>query len=528
MGTYINIGNAGFQRARNSEYVDKSGLIAVVNKTLFTERQFSCVTRCRRFGKSMAAKMLYAYYDHSCDSRSLFADLEIVHDTSFEKHLNKYAAIYLDMTSFVTRYHDESIVDKIDAAILTDVSNTYPDVPVAQDDCLMDFLLRVSIAKQEQFVFIIDEWDAICREFTPGTKAMDAYVSWLRRMFKSQQAMRVFACAYMTGILPIKKYKTESALNNFIEYSMVEPVDMGQFFGFTKDEVKALAEKHGMDFDELVKWYDGYQIGDEMSMFNPNSVMQALRSRRCRSFWASTGAYDAVARYIQMNFEGLKDIVIRMLAGERCSVDPTGFQNDMAVIRSKNDVLTVLIHLGYLSYNWREDECYIPNREVAGEMVNAVKATDWRNVIDALEASKQLLQATLEGDEEAVAQGVDAAHDENTSILSYNNENSLACVLSLAYYYARNDYVMHRELASGKGFADIVLIPRKNVESPAIILELKYDKDADSAIGQILRKQYPEKIAQYNGELLLVGISYDKKQKTHQCQIERILKELKS
>ncbi len=528
MGTYINIGNAGFQRARNSEYVDKSGLIAVVNKTLFTERQFSCVTRCRRFGKSMAAKMLYAYYDHSCDSRSLFADLEIVHDTSFEKHLNKYAAIYLDMTSFVTRYHDESIVDKIDAAILTDVSNTYPDVPVAQDDCLMDFLLRVSIAKQEQFVFIIDEWDAICREFTPGTKAMDAYVSWLRRMFKSQDAMRVFACAYMTGILPIKKYKTESALNNFIEYSMVEPVDMGQFFGFTKDEVKALAEKHGMDFDELVKWYDGYQIGDEMSMFNPNSVMQALRSRRCRSFWASTGAYDAVARYIQMNFEGLKDIVIRMLAGERCSVDPTGFQNDMSVILSKNDVLTVLIHLGYLSYNWREDECYIPNREVAGEMVNAVKATDWRNVIDALEASKQLLQATLEGDEEAVAQGVDAAHDENTSILSYNNENSLACVLSLAYYYARNDYVMHRELASGKGFADIVLIPRKNVESPAIILELKYDKDADSAIGQILRKQYPEKIAQYNGELLLVGISYDKKQKTHQCQIERILKELKS
>ena len=499
----------------------------MVNKTLFTERQFSCVTRCRRFGKSMAAKMLYAYYDHSCDSRSLFADLEIVHDTSFEKHLNKYAAIYLDMTSFVTRYHDESIVDKIDAAILTDVSNTYPDVPVAQDDCLMDFLLRVSIAKQEQFVFIIDEWDAICREFTPGTKAMDAYVSWLRRMFKSQDAMRVFACAYMTGILPIKKYKTESALNNFIEYSMVEPVDMGQFFGFTKDEVKALAEKHGMDFDELVKWYDGYQIGDEMSMFNPNSVMQALRSRRCRSFWASTGAYDAVARYIQMNFEGLKDIVIRMLAGERCSVDPTGFQNDMSVIRSKNDVLTVLIHLGYLSYNWREDECYIPNREVAGEMVNAVKATDWRNVIDALEASKQLLQATLEGDEEAVAQGVDAAHDENTSILSYNNENSLACVLSLAYYYARNDYVMHRELASGKGFADIVLIPRKNVESPAIILELKYDKDADSAIRQILRKQYPEKIAQYNGELLLVGISYDKKQKTHQCQIERILKELK-
>ncbi len=407
MGIYINIGNAGFQRARNSEYVDKTELISTVNKTLFTEQQFCCVTRCRRFGKSMAAKMLYAYYDHSCDSRHLFADLQIASDPTFEQHLNKYAAIYLDMTDFVSLYKEDDIVEKIDTTLIDDVSSAYPDVPVKQNDCLMDYLLRVSIEKGEHFVFIIDEWDAICREFAPGTKAMDAYVGWLRRMFKSQQAMRVFAGVYMTGILPIKKYDTQSAMNNFTEYSMVEPGNMSQFFGFTKDEVRALAEKHNMDFDELEKWYDGYQIGDELSMFNPNSVMEAVRRGRCRSYWASTGAFDAVSHYIQMNFEGLKDDIIRMLAGDCCSVDPTGFQNDMSVIRSKDDVLTVLIHLGYLSYNWRKDECYIPNREVAGEMVNAVKATNWCNVADALDASKQLLQATLDGDEEAVAQGVD-------------------------------------------------------------------------------------------------------------------------
>ena len=213
-----------------------------------------------------------------------------------------------------------------------------------------------------------------------------------------------------------------------------------------------------------------------------------------------------------------------MLAGGRCKVNPTKFQNDMSIIRSKDDVLTVLIHLGYLSYDWRKDECYIPNKEVAGEMVNAVEDNNWTNVVKALQASEQLLQATLEGDEEAVARGVDAAHDENTSILSYNNENSLACVLSIAYYYAKNDYVMVRELATGKGFADIVLIPRKNVESPAIVLELKYDKDADSAISQIHRKQYPAKVSQHSGELLLVGINYDKKQKTHACKIERTTK----
>ena len=521
MGTYINIGNAGFQSARNGEYVDKSELITVVNKALFTERRFSCVSRCRRFGKSMAAKMLYAYYDHSCDSRSLFSDLQIASDPQFETHLNKYAAIYLDMTNFVSQYKDDDIVAKIDAALIADVSNAYPNVVVREGDELMDYLLRVSIETGEQFVFIIDEWDAICREFSPGTKAMDNYVKWLRRLFKSQDAMRVFACAYMTGILPIKKYKTESTLNNFQEYSMVEPRRMGKFFGFTKDEVRVLAEKHDMDFDELEKWYDGYQIGDELSMFNPNSVMQAIDSGRCRSFWASTGAYDAVVNYIQMNYEGLKDDVISMLAGGRCSVDPTGFQNDMSIIHSKNDVFTVLIHLGYLSYNWRKDECYIPNREVAGEMVNAVRATNWRHLADALDASKQLLQDTIDGDEEAVARGVDAAHDENTSILSYNNENSLACVLSIAYYYARNDYVMHRELATGKGFADIVLIPRKNVDSPAIVLELKFSQDADAAIDQIKRKQYPAKVSEHTANLLLVGINYDRETKQHTCHIER-------
>ena len=522
MGKYINIGHAGFQAARNGEYVDKSPLIAVVNSTLFSERQFSCVSRCRRFGKSMAAKMLYAYYDHSCDSRSLFADLKIANDPTFGKHLNKYAAIYLDMTDFVSQYKNDDIVEIIDANLLEDVSKAYPDVPAQKEDSLMDYLLRVSMEKGERFVFIIDEWDAICREFAPGTKAMDAYVGWLRRMFKSQQAFRVFAGVYMTGILPVKKYKTESAMNNFIEYSMVEPMDMGQYFGFTKDEVRTLAEKHGADFSELVKWYDGYQIGDEMSMFNPNSVMQAVRSRRCRSFWGRTGSYDAVAHYIQMNFNGLKDDIIFMLAGGRCKVNPTKFQNDISLIASKDDVLTVLIHLGYLSYSWKKSLCYIPNKEVAGEMVNAVEDNNWEPVVKALQASEDLLQATLDGDEEAVAQGVDAAHDENTSILSYNNENSLACVLSIAYYYAKNDYVMHRELPTGKGFADIVLIPRKNVESPAILLELKYNKDAISAIDQIHRKQYPATVAEHTGNLLLVGINYDKKEKTHHCRIERI------
>ena len=521
MGAYINLGNAGFQSVINGEYVDKSGLISIVNSTLFTERRFSCVSRSRRFGKSVAAKMLNAYYDHSCDSRHLFADLDIAQDPSFEKHLNKYPVIFLDLTNFTTRFKDDSIMEHVQKELKADIHEAYPDVPVKDDDDLMAYLIRVTESTQQPFIFIIDEWDAICREFKAGSHAMDDFVSWLRRMFKGSNSPQVFAGVYMTGILPIKKYKTESALNNFIEYSMVEPVDMAPYFGFTKEEVKDLAEKHGMDFDELEKWYDGYQIGDEQSIFNPNSVMQALRSRRCRSFWAATGSYDAVSHYISMNYEGLKDDIVRMLAGEHCAVEPTGFQNDMSVIYSKDDVLTVLIHLGYLSYDWRESECYIPNREVAGEMVNAVKMNNWNHVAAAIEKSKQLLQATLRGDADAVARGVDAAHDENTSILSYNDENSLACVLSIAYYYASNDYIIHRELATGKGFADLVLIPRKNVDKPAIVIELKYDKAVDTAIEQIKRKEYPAKVAQHTDNLLLVGITYNMTSKQHDCCIEK-------
>ncbi len=466
--------------------------------------------------------MLCAYYDQSCDSRHLFTDLEIAHDPSFEKHLNKYPVIFLDMTNFTTRFKDDSIMKHVQKELKEDIHEAYPDIPVKDDDDLMAYLIRITDSTHQPFIFIIDEWDAICREFKTGTHAMDEYVSWLRRMFKGSNSPQVFAGVYMTGILPIKKYKTESALNNFIEYSMVEPRRMAPYFGFTMDEVRTLAEKHGIDFAELEKWYDGYQIGDQKSMFNPNSVIQAIDAGRCRSFWATTGSYDAVAHYIQMNYEGLKDDVVQMLAGERCKVNPTKFQNDMSIIGGKDDVLTVLIHLGYLSYDWRKDECYIPNKEVAGEIVNAVQSNNWTHVVKAVEASEQLLRATLRRDEDAVARGVDAAHDENTSILSYNDENSLACVLSIAYYYASNDYIIHRELATGKGFADLVLIPRKNVDSPAIVIELKYDKAVDTAIEQIKRRQYPDKVAQYADRLLLVGITYDRESKQHHCRIERL------
>ena len=523
MANYINLGNQRFAESIDEEYVDKTGLIAEINATLFKEKRFTCVSRCRRFGKSMAAKMLCAYYDKSCDSRDLFRGLEIEKHPSFEKHLNKYPVIYVDMTDFVTRFRGErSIVDAIQRTLMDDLADVYTEVAVRENDDWMEYLRRIAQHAGERFVLIIDEWDAICREFEGDSQTMGEYVNLLRRMFKSSSALDVFAGVYMTGIFPIKKYRTESALNNFREYSMIDPKGLARYFGFTKDEVRMLCERHGMEFEDMVKWYDGYSIGNEPSMFNPNSVMEAIAAKYYKSFWASTGSFDAVARYIQMDYEGLQGDISCMLAGGRCEVETTSFGNDPAIVRDRDEVLTVLIHLGYLAYDAYTHECFIPNLEVGEEMQNAVKMNNWRNVMDSLRDSNRLLENLLAGEADKVAEAIEAAHERNASILKYNDENSLACALGLALYTARNKYRIVREMPTGRGFADMVFIPWHNVNLPAIVVELKWKQSAQTALDQIRERHYPESMKDYTGEVILCGVNYDKETKVHTCVIERV------
>ena len=542
---YINKGNNDFRDIVAHEYVDKSSLIPLINAMLNSENRYSCVTRCRRFGKSMAAKMLCAYYDKSCDSRELFRGLEAERDASFGTFLNKYYVISIDMTDFTTKYRGErNIVKLIQHEIMDEVLEIFPEIKLKERDDLMDILYRISESTGERFFMIIDEWDAILREMGTDESVTTSYVDLLRRLFKGSGSNTVFAGAYLTGILPIKKYNTESALNNFREYTMIRPGKMSEVLGFTHEEVEMLCKKHGMDMNEMENWYDGYRIGKASRMFNPYSVMRAINDEEYGSYWTTTGAYDSVNTYIQMNFDGLKDDIIRMLSGEHVYVNTLKFQNDMRVINGKNDVLTVLIHLGYLAYDGDAQECYIPNKEVADEFLNAVEDTSWERLVEALTASQNLLAATISGNSQAVAKGISQAHDEHTSILSYNDENSLACVLSVAYIWARNEYIIHREYATGKGYADLVMIPRRNVSKPALVIELtneredsgacsryperggsrqsqlKFNHSADTAIDQIKRKEYPAKIADYTGDILLVGINYDKESKQHTCKIE--------
>lgn len=526
MGLYINIGNDGFRAARNGEYVDKSALIELVNNSLNSERQFMCVSRARRFGKSMAAKMLNAYYDHSCQSADLFHDLKIANSPSFKQHLNKYPVLYVDMTNFITRYRNSSdIIHHIQVDIIAELKEAYPNVKYNTNEDLLSVLYAIlQQAEPAKFIMIVDEWDAILRESNTVQNDGEAYVDFLRLLFKSGNSLSVFAGVYMTGILPIKKYKTQSALNNFEEYTMISPGEMADCFGFTDKEVSELCVRNKIEKEQIKTWYDGYRIGEEESIYNPLSVIRAIKRRYFESYWSNTGTYETVSHYIKMNYEGLKDDVIKLLTGESCTVNTKNFQNDVNVINSKNDVFTVLIHLGYLSYNRDTSECYIPNKEIGIEFETAVEDTGWVEVSNALKQSEQLLQWTINGEAERVAEAIDRVHSDSTSILQYNDENSLACVLALAFYAAKDQYVMIRELPTGKGFADLVLVPRRNMDVPALVLELKHNATVKTAINQIKDKHYSDSLVDYMGDVILVGINYNKRTKKHQCEIERIKK----
>ena len=304
---------------------------------------------------------------------------------------------------------------------------------------------------------------------------------------------------------------------------MINPEPLEEYVGFTEAEVQDLCQEYRMDYARIRQWYDGYQLNDHFHIYNPKSVVDAMRRHRIDNYWTRTETYESLKKYISMNFDGLRDDVIEMLGGGRCRVNPDKFQNDMVTFKNRDDVFALLIHLGYLAFDHDRREVYIPNEEIRSEFVNAIEGNEWNTVVDAIAASEKLLRATLKQEAEKVADAVGRVHMENISVIRYNDENSLSCVITLAYYSARKDYILIRELPTDEGFADIAFLPRQNTDGPALLVELKYDHSAESAIDQIKSKKYAGKLLEYTGNVLLVGISYDKKTKQHQCKMERVL-----
>ena len=520
MGIYLNPTNQNFYEAVNKEiYVDKSLLIQHIEYLRNKVNKYICVSRPRRFGKSTDANMLVAYYSKGCDSHDIFDSLKISQTTHYLEHLNQHHVIHINMQSFLSNTHNiDKMIQLLTIRILNELKQEY-SVSFFDETNLSLSLEDIYASTKNQFIFIIDEWDCIFREYAQDKEAQKQYLDFLRNLLKDKPYVEL---AYMTGILPIKKYGTHSALNMFKEISMLNATPLESFMGFTEQEVYDLCLKYNMDYNEMKKWYDGYRMSDDISVYNHRSVVYALMDRKYENYWTSTETYEALQVYIDMNFDDLKDNIVQLLAEENVPVQTTSFQNDMTTFKSKDDVLTLLIHLGYLGYNSSDHTCYIPNKEVVDSFVNSIRSSDWHETTKALLNSRELLEATWRKDEEAVARYIEEAHL-NTSILTYNNENALSYTLALAYIYARNHYTMIREMPTGKGFADIVLIPYQ--DKPAMIIELKWNREVKTAIDQIKEKKYPKGLEKYKDNLLIVGISYDKKTKKHTCHIEEIGKE---
>lgn len=522
MGIYLNPGNDLFYEAVNSDiYVDKSMLIDLTNKSLRKTTKHICISRPRRFGKSMAANMLAAYYDRSCDSRELFRKLAISETPDFEKHLNKYNVFQIDVREFASGSSGgKEMTDKLSKAMRRDLFKVYKNIEFDEGYTLPEMLKEVYSEERIAFVFILDEWDCVFRVFKNDTEGQKYYLDFLRDLLKEKNYV---ALDYATGIFPVKKYGEHSALNMYHEFSINDAEPYSEYMGFTEAETEELCEKYDLSFEKMREWYNGYQV-DGISIYNPQSVVLACTRKVFSNYWTKTETFEALKVFIQLDMDGLRQSVIKMIAGERVKVNTEKFENDMTSFKSADDVITLLIHLGYLTYSNKSGEAWIPNKEVAQEFINCIEDGGWEEVMNSIRKSDELLEATLSCDEEKVAAIIEETHRMNSSVIAYNNELSLSVTLSLAYYSARKQYQIIREFPSGNGFADLAFIPRNGVDAPAIVAELKYNKDVGGAISQIKERHYTENLEAFSGEILLVGINYDENSKTHSCRIEKIVK----
>lgn len=529
MGRFVNPDNSAFQVALNSPiYVDKTGLLEYTNSVLNTTEAYICNSRPRRFGKSYAANMLAAYYSKGCNSEEMFSGLDISRESDFRTHLNKHDVIHLDIQWFLANCDEvDNVVAFITKSVQDELREIYPGVLPEEEISLSECLSRIKNDVGQKFIVIIDEWDVLIRDEAANKKVQEKYINFLRAMFKGTEPTKYIQLAYLTGILPIKKEKTQSALNNFDEFTMLSASNLAPYIGFTEAEVKKLSEKYQQDFAEVKRWYDGYLLKD-YQVYNPRAVVSVMLRGEFRSYWSETASYDVIVPLINMNYDGLKTAVIEMLSGAEVKVNVAAFQNDTEDIKSKDDVLTYMIHLGYLGYNENRKTAFVPNEEIRQELTTAVESKKWNEMLILQLNSENLLDATLDMDGVAVAEEIEKIHNEHVSVIQYNNENSLSSVLTIAYLSAMQYYFKPiREFPTGRGFADFVFIPKPEYKNdyPALLVELKWNQNAQTALTQIKTKKYPSSILNYTGDILLVGINYDKKSKEHQCLIEKYEKD---
>ena len=526
MGIYLNSTNNKFlSYFSNKIFVDKSSLIEIINEYINIEDlKFMCVTRPRRFGKTLTLSMLNAYYSKGSNSIEIFDKLSISSSPTYLNHLNKHNVISVDMAEI---YYEskENFLNDLTSTIISELDKEFPNILTGKEDKIGKAIRQINLTTKERFIFLIDEWDVIFREL-PNSSLCREYLELLNTLFKGSKSSEAIELVYMTGILPIKRYTTQSVLNMFREYNMLDPNGLAQYIGFTENEVKDLCLKYNVDFNEMKKWYDGYYL-ENLEIYNPRSVVEAIRRKKFKDFWNVTGALESVTNYMNYDNGKLKENITIMLAGEKIPVDVTLFDNDLTEITTEDAALTVLIHLGYLSYDEESSTCYIPNYEIRKEFEKAVKVlkenkiSKWDTLYNPISNSIKLYEETLKGNTSFINETLDFNHKDLASIYNKNREDVLCIIVQISYYYTGDFYFIRKEDTSSTGRADITFTPRDNTHIPMII-ELKENKPVEDAINQIKDKDYSNVFNGYKGKVLLLGISYDSSTLKHESRIEYI------
>ncbi len=511
---YLNVKSSFvlFQRAlRNPAFVDKSLFINTINYQMESGNNNICITKPRRFGKTTNANMLGAYYTRGFDSSELFRGLAIENVDGYQKHLNRHNVIYIDFSRLPAdcESYQEYIVF-IRNHLYADMKSVYDIEDLGNNP--FSYLLNQT---GDSFIFILDEWDSIFYKDFMTKKDRTKYLEFLKDLLKDQPYVEL---AYMTGVLPITKYSSGSELNMFREYSFIDDPKFSQYFGFTETEVRELCKKFSsVSFEEIKDWYDGYYTYDGKSLFNPRSVSSALDEGVCRNYWTETGPMNEIADCIQYNADAVRDDIIRMVEGGIIRIK-LRVCNPLEQLNTREEILSAMAVFGFLTY-W-DGLLKIPNRELMEKFGDVLTGESFGEVKKIVDRSREMLEATLNKDTKKVAEILEFVHDLEIPILQYHDENSLACVVTLCYLYARDFYKIEREKKSGKGYCDFIFYPLKKGD-PGIILELKYNSSCSQALKQIKEKNYIQELKDCR-EVLLVGINYSGKKKCHQCKIEAV------
>ena len=540
MGIYVNPGNTKFIKKLNSKiYVDKSLMINELNELIETDDGFVCMSRARRFGKTMMTNLMSAYYSKKCDSREIFERLKLSKQEGWDRYLNSINVIQIDLQSFYSDAKDKSqTIQILQNNVVEELREQFPNVEVPTSSSIAKALSIIHKELSETFVIIIDEYDVLIRDKNVPASLCNEYIEFLNALFKSNTTQEAISLAYLTGILPILRETVQSKLNNFAEYTMLKPGPFAQYFGLTSKEVKEICQKHNVDFEMCKLMYDGYsfkksrkelcQPDDDgeplIHIFNPYSVVQAVTQDEFSNYWTTTSALESITLYIDANIAGIQDDIKSMLKEEKgIKINVRLYNNNVEHFTTKDEVFTYLIHLGYLAYDPTNGTCHIPNGEIKQAWLDIIsKSTGFEAIRQMLDTGRALIEATENGDFEAVAKALDDSHANISNPLTYNRESSMQSAILMAYFYARKDYLVFSELASGSGYADVVLVPTF-VQKPVIIIELKKDGEPSTAIEQIKTRNYAHAFRYHSGrEAVLVGVTYDAESKQHRCLIERV------